>query len=358
MEVNPLMLTFSVEEFGGPVVQLKSPDPQPQGSEVVVEVTRCGVCHTDLHLQDGYYDLGGGKRLNLADRGVTPPLTPGHEVLGRLVGKGPDAPIADDQLGRTFLVYPWLGCATCDTCLRGDENLCPTPASIGVFRPGGYAERCLVPHPRYLIDVTGIEPTLAATYACSGLTAYSALRKTDIDRERDLLLIIGLGGVGYSALQIAEALGFRNIAVADIDEAKREQVRQHPGVLVLDPGADDAQARLAAAGGVAAALDFVGTTRTAEFAVGSLRKGGSCIVVGLFGGDITLSLPPLVQRSITLGGSYVGSLGELKELIELARTGRLQPLPVEQVPFDEANQALERLRSGNVQGRLVLTRTN
>ncbi|MER8072947.1 alcohol dehydrogenase [Streptomyces sp. NPDC094034] len=351
-----LMRTYCVQEFTEPLVPLDSPDLRPTGTEIVVEVTRCGVCHTDLHLQDGYYDLGGGKRLNLVDRGITPPVTLGHEVLGQLLDKGPDAPISDDQLGKTFLVYPWLGCGKCDECQRGEENLCAVPSSIGVFRPGGYAEQCLVPHPKYLIDVTGIEPTLAATYACSGLTAYSALRKVDIDRERDLLLIMGLGGVGYSGLQIAEALGFKNIAVADIDETKRRRALQHEGLLVLDPSEKESASRLAEAGGVAAAVDFVGTRSTAEFAIAALRKGGTCVVVGLFGGDITLSLPPLVQRSITVRGSYVGNLGELKDLIELAKVGRIQPLPVEQVPFAEANDALERLRSGKVHGRLVLSR--
>src|SRR5690606_34270267 len=131
---------------------------------------RCGVCHSDLHLQEGFYDLGGGKKLSVADRGVKMPLVMGHEVLGRLVGKGHDAPIGDDALGRTFLVYPWLGCGKCERCKRGDENMCLTASSIGVYRPGGYADKCLVPHPRYLIDVQGVEPTLAATYACSGLT--------------------------------------------------------------------------------------------------------------------------------------------------------------------------------------------
>ncbi|SAL00099.1 alcohol dehydrogenase [Caballeronia pedi] len=350
------MRAYAVQCFCEPVVPVERVDHRPAGTEVVVEVMRCGVCHTDLHLQDGYYDLGGGKRLNLVDRGINPPVILGHEVLGRLVSKGPDAPLDDGAIGKAFLIYPWLGCGTCDMCLRGDENLCGKPQSIGVFRPGGYAEQCVVPHPKYLIDVSGIEPTLAATYACSGLTAYSALRKVDIDKERDLLLLMGLGGVGLSGLQIAMGLGFRRIAVADIDPAKRELALGHGATLVFDPRDADASAQLAAAGGVAAAVDFVGNKATADFAVASLRKGGMCIVVGLFGGDITISLPPLVQRAITLRGSFVGSLDELKELIALVKSGNIQPLPVEEVPFDAVNDALARLRAGHVKGRLVLAR--
>lgn len=351
------MRSYAVQMFCQPVVEIELAAPEPKGTEVVIDVTRCGVCHSDLHLQDGYYDLGGGKRLSLADRGITPPLVMGHEVLGRLVAKGPDAPVTDDMMGKTFVVYPWLGCGTCEICQRGEENLCATPSSIGVYRPGGYAERCLVPHPRYLVDVTGIDPTLAATYACSGLTAYSALRKVQIATDRDWLLILGLGGVGLSGLEIAKAMGFKNVAVADIDPAKRELAKASGAAVVVDSRAADALSSLqAATGGIAAAIDFVGARATAEFGTAALRKAGTYIIVGLFGGDITLSLPLLVLRALTLRGSYVGNLGELRELIDLVKQGRVRPMPVEAVPMAKANAALDRLRAGEVKGRLVLAR--
>ncbi|MCC2677387.1 MAG: adhP, partial [Ramlibacter sp.] len=325
-------------------------------TEVVIEVTRCGVCHTDLHLQDGYYDLGGGKRLNLIDRGIKPPVVMGHEVLGRLIAKGPAAPIADSEVGKTFLVYPWLGCGECEVCVRDEENLCNRPSSIGVFRPGGYADQCVVPHPKYLVDVTGIDPTIAATYACSGITAYSALRKLDIDREKGLLLLMGFGGVGMSGLQVAQGLGFQRIVVAEIDPAKRALALRNGAMLAIDPRDAQAAAQLAEAGGVAGAIDFVGAQATAAFAIAALKKGGTYIAVGLFGGDITLPLPPLVQRAITIRGSYVGNLKELKELIALVKAGKIQPLPVETLEFAAVNDALARLRAGKVQGRLVLAR--
>lgn len=349
------MKAYVVQCFCEPLQAVDREDPVPTGTEVVIEVQRSGVCHTDPHLQDGYYELGGGKRANLADRGIRLPLVMGHEVLGRLVAKGPEAPIGDDAIGRSFLVYPWLGCGRCDVCLRGDENLCAKPASLGVFRPGGYAERCLVPHPRYLVEVEGIEPALAATYACSGLTAFSALRKLQMDRSQGLLLIIGLGGVGMNALLIARALGHARIAVADVDAGKREAALAQGAELAIDLREADAAARLAEAGGVTAAIDFVGQGATTSFAVGALNKGGTCVVVGLFGGDITLPLPPLVQRAICLRGSYVGNLQELKELVALARSGRIAPMPVETVPFDRVDDALQRLRRGGVRGRLVLS---
>jgi alcohol dehydrogenase, propanol-preferring len=351
------MRAYAVKMFCEPVVEIDLADPRPKGTEVVIDVTRCGVCHSDLHLQEGYYDLGGGKKLSLADRGVLPPVVMGHEVLGRLVAKGPDAPIGDDMIGKTFVVHPWLGCGECEICLRGEENLCPKPNAIGVHRAGGYAEKCLVPHPRYLVDVAGIDPTLAATYACSGVTAYSALKKVDIALDRDWLLILGVGGVGLSGLEIARALGYKNIAVADIDPAKRELALASGASLVVDPRDGDALATLQAkTGGIAAAIDFVGAHATAEFGIAAIRKAGTYVVVGLFGGDITLSIPLLVLRAINLRGSYVGNLGELKELIDLVKQGRVRPMPVEAVPMAQANAALDRLRAGKVKGRLVLER--
>lgn len=351
------MRAYAVECFCDPVVPVERPDPRPTDTEVVIEVTRCGVCHSDIHIQDGYYDLGGGKRMDLAQRGITPPVIMGHEVLGRLIAKGPDAPVSDGDIGKTFLVYPWLGCGQCGACLRGDENLCPKPSSIGVFRPGGYAEKCLVPHPRYLIDVTGIEHTLAATYACSGLTAYSALCKVSMDKANDLLLLMGLGGVGMSGLQIACGLGFSNVAVGDIDPGKRELALASGAKLAFDPrDTENATRLLAEIGGVAAAIDFVGAKSTADFAFAALRKTGSYVVVGLFGGDVTLALPAVVLRAITIRGSYVGSLTELKELVSLVQGGRIKPLPVEAVAFEDVGKALDRLRAGKVHGRLVLAR--
>ena len=351
------MRAYAVKVFCEPVEELDFPDPAPKGTEVVLAVTRCGVCHSDLHLQEGFYELGGGKRMSLADRGVTPPVVLGHEVYGTLVAKGPDAPIADDQIGKSFIAFPWLGCGQCEICLSGQENLCAKPNAVGVHRYGGQAEKLLLPHSRYLVEAEGVDPSLAATYACSGLTAYSALKKVSIDRAKDWLLILGLGGVGLSGLQIARALGFRNIAVADIDDSKRALATRHGAGVVVDPKEPGALEALAqATGGIGAAIDFVGARPTAEFGMAALKKAGTYIIVGLFGGDTQLSLPLLVLRALTLRGSYVGNLAELRELIDLVKAGKVEPLPTETVPMTAVNDALERLRAGKVNGRLVLAR--
>lgn len=347
------MRNFALKAYGRPVEIVCEEEPMPTGSEVLVEVTRCGVCHTDVSIQKGYYDLGGGRRYAMADRGLKLPVVLGHEIAGRLVAKGPQAQIADDQIGRSFVVYPWIGCGACINCASGRENMCLAPRFHGLQRPGGQAERILVPHARYLVDIEGIDPALAATYACSGLTSFSALRKLGPGAAAAPLLLIGAGGLGQSALAIALALGFRRIIVADIDAGKREIARAASAHDTLDPADEAAFASLF--GDVAGVVDFVGNTATAELGMKLLARGGAYVLVGLLGGEVMLSLPPIALRPISIMGSLTGTLDELRELIAMAKAGRLPPFEIELLGRDQANVALDRVRTGQVRGRLVLT---
>ncbi|TGE01093.1 alcohol dehydrogenase [Methylobacterium nonmethylotrophicum] len=347
------MRRFAVTAFGRPLCTLVEDDPVPHGTEVVLDLERCGVCHTDLHLREGHYDLGGGRRLDLAARGMTLPATLGHEILGRVRAAGPEAGAV--EIGRRVLAYPWIGCGTCHRCRDGEENLCAAGRCLGVHRPGGFAEAVVVPHPRYLIDVEGLDPSAAATLACSGLTAYSALRKVGGDPARDWLLLVGAGGLGQSALSLARALGHHRIAVADTAPDKRARAASLGADLVLDPADPGARAALLdLETGLAAAIDFVGTPETTRFALDSLRRGGRSITVGLFGGEIALSLPLLPLRALTLTGSYVGNLGELRELVALVQSHRLTLVETETVPLDQAEEAMRRLAAGGAAGRIVL----
>lgn len=155
------MKAWAVVRNEQPLECIELPDPVPTGTEVVLDVTRCGVCHSDLHFWHGAYDMGGGKVMRLADRGVELPRAPGHEIVGRVVAVGPDAEgvaVGDDRI-----VYPWLGCGECDRCRVEQDNLCLKQASLGVIRHGGFAGRVKVPHPRYLVDYGDLDPSLAAT---------------------------------------------------------------------------------------------------------------------------------------------------------------------------------------------------
>ncbi len=165
------MRSFQVCQCGAPLQMNEAEAPKPAGTQVLLKMLAAGVCHSDLHIWDGYYEIGGGKKLMLADRGIKLPLTMGHENVGEVVAVGPDA--KGVKVGDVRLVNPWMGCGECKVCRRGDENLCLKPQNVGVFSQGGYATHMLVPSHRHLFDISGLKPTDAAPLACSGVTAFS-----------------------------------------------------------------------------------------------------------------------------------------------------------------------------------------
>ncbi len=349
------MISYDVARFGAPLERCERPTPRPAGSEVLLKVLAAGVCHSDIHIRSGEYDLGGGKRLNMADRGVKLPLTMGHETVGEVVAVGPEA--HGVRPGDRRLVFPWIGCGACAVCQRGDENLCTKPRSLGVFLPGGYADHIVVPHAKFLLEIGNLAPSQAAPYACSGVTTYSALRKIDPTAlTREPIAIMGAGGLGLMCLTVLKALGGRGAVVVDIDAAKREAATAAGALAVVDGASPDAVKQLqdAAGGPLWAAVDFVGAPSTAQLALDCLVKGGRLIVVGLFGGAITLPLATLPLRAMTVQGSYVGNLRELTELMALVRRADIAPIPIATRGLEQAQAALVDLEHGRVTGRTVL----
>ena len=348
------MRSMQIVAFGEALEERTTDDPPPpQGTEVLVKVAACGVCHSDVHLWEGYYDLGEGERIDIAGRFALP-HTLGHEIVGDVAAVGPEG--GRLAVGGRRLVHPWIGCGECEDCLDGAENLCPKPRFVGTHRAGGYSEYVTVPHPRYLLDAAAIPEAEACLYACSGVTSYAALKKVLPLDKRRRLLIIGAGGLGLMAISFARAMCENPIVVADIDARKLEAARAAGADAVIDAGAEDAAAevREAAAGGAGAVIDFVGAPATAQLGLDSLRRGGTLVLVGLFGGSLSLALPLVPMRARRIVGSFVGTLEETHEMMALVRDGRITPPPVETRPLDQAAGALEDLRDGNVIGRLVL----
>ena len=350
----PSMRCYCVVQHGQPLQRIDLPMPVPQGTQVLVKVLAAGLCHTDLHMWEGSYDLGSGKRLSLAERGIHPPLTLSHEIAGEVVAAGPDAGAV--PLDQTFLVHPWIGCGACAACLQGDENVCVKPRNMGIVLPGGMAEYTLVPHPRYLVDISGLEPRAAAPLACAGLTTYSALRKFGRRLHQGPIVIIGAGGLGLMALSVLQAMRGFGAVVVDIDPVKCEAARTAGALQTIDARSGDVVQRIHAAtgGGALAVLDLVGTAATVSTAMAACARGGHIVICGLMGGEITLSLPIIPLRPLTLQGSFVGTLTELRELVALARVNGLMPIPLIERPLDEANEALRALEEGRVVGRTIL----
>ncbi len=348
------MRAMQIVEFGEPLELREYPTPEPSGEEVLVRVTACGVCHSDLHIWSGAFDLGGGEVLRLEDRGMKLPFTMGHEPLGTVENLGPEADGV--EVGKSYIVYPWIGCGDCEVCRRGDELLCLTPRVIGTRVDGGYADYVIVPDAKYLIDYTGVPENLACTYACSGLTAYSALSKVGELGSDDFVMTIGAGGVGLSAVHFASAVTPARIITADIDGTKRAAARQIGAHGTIDNSEADAVQKVLemTGGGTAATIDFVGRPETARFGIDCLRKGGRQVQVGLYGEKAQIPLPFFPLKMISMIGSYVGSLEEMHELMALVKDGKVPPIPVEARPLEAVNSALDDLTAGHVLGRVVV----
>ena len=342
------MISYQTSAPGAPLIEVESKTPEPQGSEVLIKTIACGVCHSDIHMHEGVFDLGGGKQLEVGREG----MVLGHEIFGEVIALGPDA--QDAEIGERRVVFPWIGCGECAACNRGDEQLCTPGCALGIAHAGGFADHVMVPHSRYLFDKGDVMDSLAATYACSGLTAYGALKKIGKLHEGDDIVIIGAGGVGMMAIQIARALGMDPIVV-DIDDDKLEAAR----ALGVNRSYNSSELQTAkdirkTTGGAYAALDFVGAEASVSYGLGCLRKGGMLIIVGLYGGSLTLPIPFIPMNARIIQGSYVGGLEDMAELMAMVREGKIAPIQITERPLKEANQALIDLKAGNVRGRQVL----
>jgi len=347
------MCRQSLVAYGQPLCGTVVDCPAPRGSEVLIRIARCGVCHSDLHMQDGYFSLGGDKKLDVS-AGRTLPFTLGHEIAGVIEGVGNEALGA--TVGSRVAVYPWIGCGACAACAVGEENLCSNNRHLGISVDGGYATHVLVPHPRYLLDYAPLSPNFAGPLMCSGLTAYAALKRFTKRPERGPVLLIGLGGVGMMGLAIARALFRTPPIVADIDAEKRNAAIAAGAAQAYDPS--DPQARkavMAATGGLLAVCDFVGSDKSLQFATGLLARGGKVVVTGLLGGNFSIAAAMFGIKAMTIEGTLTGTLAEARELLDLVRAKKIAPIPTRGRPLNEAQAALDDLRAGRVVGRTVLT---
>ena len=294
--------------------------------------------------------------MKLTDRGVVLPLAMGHEIVGRVLKCGPEAE-GKVKPGQSYAVYPWVGCGKCAVCQRDEENMCLTPRSLGVYQNGGYATHVLATHWKHLVDIEGLDPALAATYACSGVTVYSAIQKLLPMDPDEPIVLVGAGGLGLNAIAVLKALGHRRICSVDVAEDKLAAAKAQGATDTVLATKEGTTRRIveACGGPVAGVIDLVNGTETSRFAFDALRKGGKLVQVGLFGGEMNIPLPLMPIRALTIQGSYVGNVKELRELVGIAKRGKIPPIPVAKEPLRNADAVLNRLREGKIVGRVVLT---
>ena len=327
--------------------------PNPNGNQVIIRVKSTGVCHSDLHLWDGGYDTGDGF-MKVTDRGVKFPVTPGHEVVGTVEQMGDS--VEGVNIGDLVLVYPWIGCEQCPTCQSGDTNLCELPKSLGVFQNGGYAECVLVPDSKFLAKINNLDPDAAASLACSGLTAFTAIKKALVNKPENIL-IVGAGGLGLMGVQIAKALTNSNIICADLDDEKLNSAKKLGATHIVNTKKPDAIKEIMSIcneKGVDSIIDFVNAPPTVKMDLSIIRKRGNIVLVGLFGGSIDLSLVSIPLKAITIQGAYTGNYNDMIELVKLAESGVINPIVSKHYTLDEANIALEDLKNRKIIGRAVI----
>src|ERR1700741_1846362 len=348
-----LMRRQSLVKFDAPLCETVVETPKPQGREVLVRIERCGLCHSDLHIQDGYADLGGGKRLDTT-RGMRLPFTLGHEIAGVVEDVGPK--VGKELIGTKKAVFPWIGCGQCRDCVNGDENLCVKHRFLGVTVDGGFASHVLVPDAKYLLHYDPLPVNQAAPLMCSGVTAYGALKRlVDRPRQRNLLLI-GLGGVGMMGLAFAQAMFQQKISVADLSATARDSALNNGASVAYDPSEPDIVKRILkeTEGGFDEIVDFAGNEKSIGFAVSVLARGGKIVVSGLMGGNFSLPMVQWIYKRMTIEGFMTGTLSEAHDLMALARAGKIKPTPMKEEPMADVQKWIDELRAGKVVGRIVL----
>jgi alcohol dehydrogenase/propanol-preferring alcohol dehydrogenase len=351
--MRPICRCFRLVTHGAPLVEERAPLREPGPHEVLVRILAAGVCHSDVMLAEGAVDTGTGRKIDMT-RTVSAPRTLGHEIAGEVAAVGEH--VRGVAIGERVVVFPWIGCGECGFCTSGHENLCSNARNLGVSADGGFSEYVFVPNERHLVPMGALPPEQAATYACSGLTAYAALKKIPEIPAGGDVLIVGAGGVGLSGVRFAKRLLGVSPIVADIDTGKWPLAREAGASEVVDPSDPQALRSLlkATGGGVLAVVDFVGTGESFAFGFGALRKGGTMVSVGMIGGSTTFTPAMMPFKAVTLIGSYVGTCEELRELLLIAQDGSLPPLPVTTMPLESVNEVLERLHQGRMPGRAVL----
>ncbi len=331
--------------------------PKATGSEVVVKVRSSGVCHSDIHLWEGGYEGIEGQFLKATDRGVTYPLTPGHEIAGMIESLGEEAAKEAIDKNDKVIVYPWIGEGVCPACRVGEENLCDKPRSLGVYTDGGYAEYILVPSYKYLVKIADLDTDVAATLSCSALTAYGAVKNADLKPNDNVVIIGAGGGLGLMAVQLAKAVTGARIIALDLDQEKLKVAKENGADEIVSPKDGDPAKRVMEITdnlGADAIIDFVNASKTVETDMKMLRRRGRVVLVGLFGGELKLSLVSMPTRAYRLIGSYTGSLSDLIELVSLAKRGVIEPVVSHRFKLSQATEALQMLKDGKILGRGVI----
>lgn len=329
-----------VRAFGQPLTLEDMPIPTPGPGEVLVRIVASGVCHTDLHAADGDWPVK-----------PTLPFIPGHEGVGHVAALGPGVTTLKegDRVGA-----PWLhrACGVCTYCLTGWETLCPRQQNTGYSVNGGYADYMRAPAAYVGALPGGIGFAEAAPILCAGVTTYKSLKETDTG-PGEWVVIVGIGGLGHLAVQYAKAMAL-HVAAVDVAEDKLDLARTLGAEITVNAAtADPVQAIQQQIDGAHGVVITAVSPSAIQQGIGMLRRGGTCVVVGLPPGDFPTPIFDVVLKRLTIRGSIVGTRKDLQDALQFAADGSVRAT-LETQPLEAINTVFTRLRHGAVQGRVVM----
>jgi len=328
--------------IGEPLRLEEVPAPCPGPGQVLVKVAAAGVCHSDLHQQDG---------------SVPPhrlPLIMGHENAGWVAGLGQGA--GGMAEGDPVVVYGGWGCGHCRFCLGGQEQLCDGARWAGLGPDGGYAEYLLVPAARHLLPAGRLDLVKAAGLTDAGLSSYRAVKKAlPYLRAGSTALVIGVGGLGQYGVQYLKLMTSATVIAVETSPVKRQLALSLGADHAIDGSAAGALEQIHAVSGgegPAAVIDFVGIDATMRLGLASVARQGLFVLVGLAGGTVPVGFFGQASE-VTITTSVWGSRNDLAEVIALAQQDKLTAA-TESHRLDDINQVMERLQHGLVEGRAVV----
>lgn len=330
-----------VRALGRPLEIMDLPIPVPGPGELLVKVRACGVCHTDLHAAEGDWPVK-----------PVPPFIPGHEVAGTVAALGPG--VTDFKLGDAVGIA-WLhdSCLRCEYCETGWETLCEHQHNTGYSCNGGFAEYAIASAAFAARLPAGVDFAAIAPILCAGVTTYKGLKETEA-RPGEWVAISGIGGLGQVAIQYAKAMGLKVVAL-DIAAEKLDLARQTGADVAIDARSATAVEEVLAATGGGAHGVLVTAVSPPAFAqsVRMVRRKGTVALVGLPPGEFPTPIFDVVLKRITLRGSIVGTRRDLDEAIAFAAEGKVRA-KIATVPLSDINLVFDRLRRGEIEGRIVL----
>jgi propanol-preferring alcohol dehydrogenase len=350
------MKAARIHQYNKPVVLEDIPVPDIQPDEILVNVTACGMCRSDVQLVDGYFRP-------YAD--IAPPITIGHEIVGVVHKIGSTVPkSAGFAEGDHVVVCPGWGDGTCRHCQVGNTQICPNVRWPGFGEYGGFAEFVPVPA-RYLIKVDKrLKFEELAPLTDAGVTPYRGIKKLRdagaLGANR-VMAVFGVGGLGLYAVQYAKLLGGGAKVVAIARNREKLAIAKEYGadhiISTQGKSAGDVAAELKDATGqpdLDAIIDCAGAEETVKLALGLLSISGQYADVGLAGDRIDVPLFPRVSREQVIHGSFWGNYTDISEVLALMAEGKIRHT-LKSFPFDQINEQLNLLRTGDIVGRAVMT---